>query len=853
MRKMIGLLAACALSCVASLFAAEQPTVPIAAPAAWVETLPLPELSPTPADDTSYGYDYFLIDRQTNVAAQSTYYRNVYRLTAESSLQDGARFTWSYDPAYEQLTLHHLHVRRGAEVQDRLKDAEVKIIQQERELERHMLNGELTALVILGDIRVGDVIDYAFTRTGWNPTFHGRYFGNVSAQWSVPVRHQHVALLASEGHVLRKKAHGELSASFVSSVREGVPVETWDLYNLRPLHGEGETPDWFNRYPFLQISEFSTWGEVVRWAEPLYAVADPLPAAVREKAEALTAGLTDPDAKAVALLQFVQQEIRYLGMELGAGSYRPSPPGDVLARRFGDCKDKALLFCTLMRAVGLEAYPALLHTDYVRTIVDWLPSPHAFDHVIACVPKGDDYAWVDPTLTDQAGGLDYRALPEYGRALVLRPGNDQLSAVHAGKKAASTVRVEERFEVKAFDQPATFTVTSHFTGRRADTMRRYLRQTALEEVTKSYVNFYASNYAGLTSVKPVSWTDEAAENRITLVETYAVAELWKEDTATRKLEAEFYPRTFADYVVRPKTPVRTTPLELGYPLDVKMTTTVNLPEEWSINARTDVVDDPAFHATRAITGEGKVVTMSYSWENRVDHVAADQVASYVKALAQYRDALGHTLTYTKPAPAPAVVAPPPLARPEPGFNWKLALFTLVVAGAVGYFALGFLHHEPVEVAVSETDRHLAGLGGWLILIGFGVTLRPFAMLWRTWTPFHGYFDQATWDAVALVGGANYRPGLALLLAVELAGNIAQIVWAALVLVLFYRRQQLFPRAFIIMAAFGAGFIALDRVLAASFVADASKQDLAVLGTLVQAAVWIPYMIYSRRVRATFTR
>ena len=142
----------------------------------------------------------------------------------------------------------------------------------------------------------------------------------------------------------------------------------------------------------------------------MYAVPASIPA---ELVATLTLGLAADADKAAAILQFVQQEVRYLGMELGAGSYRPSPPAVVLARRFGDCKDKALLFCTLMQAAGLTAYPALLDTDWRDTIDGWLPSPNAFDHVVACIPQADVYLWVDPTLTYQQGDLARPGFPDY--------------------------------------------------------------------------------------------------------------------------------------------------------------------------------------------------------------------------------------------------------------------------------------------------------------------------------------------------------------------------------------------------------------------------------------------------------
>lgn len=91
----------------------------------------------------------------------------------------------------------------------------------------------------------------------------------------------------------------------------------------------------------------------------------------------------DPGQRMLAALRFVQGQIRYLGVEIGAGSHAPSAPAVVLQRRFGDCKDKSLLAVTMLRSLGIDAEPALVNTNARRGIAGWLATPSAFDHVIA--------------------------------------------------------------------------------------------------------------------------------------------------------------------------------------------------------------------------------------------------------------------------------------------------------------------------------------------------------------------------------------------------------------------------------------------------------------------------------------
>src|SRR3546814_13646976 len=61
--------------------------------------------------------------------------------------------------------------------------------------------------------------------------------------------------------------------------------------------------------------------------------------------------------------RYIQDNIRYVGEEMGEGSYVPRRPALVLERGYGDCKDKSLLLAVALRRVGIDAVPALVSTS----------------------------------------------------------------------------------------------------------------------------------------------------------------------------------------------------------------------------------------------------------------------------------------------------------------------------------------------------------------------------------------------------------------------------------------------------------------------------------------------------------
>ncbi|MBV8260336.1 MAG: DUF3857 and transglutaminase domain-containing protein, partial [Paraburkholderia sp.] len=82
-------------------------------------------------------------------------------------------------------------------------------------------------------------------------------------------------------------------------------------------------------------------------------------AAVVQLAQTLTAHDATPRAKAQTLYDWVRRNIRYVAMNIGRGEIEPHRVTDVLANRYGDCKDHVALYGALLGAVGIRSTSAL--------------------------------------------------------------------------------------------------------------------------------------------------------------------------------------------------------------------------------------------------------------------------------------------------------------------------------------------------------------------------------------------------------------------------------------------------------------------------------------------------------------
>ena len=791
---------------------------------------------------TPGGIDWLLVDLQNNVEAAEAYVHVCYRVTSDAGLQEAAQIESDFDPSFQTLDWHDLQVRRGSAITDRLDLDKIKIIQQELDLDRYEYNGRLTALLMLDDIRVGDIIDYSYTLHGRNPVFAGRFQEEYRERGSEPIEKERIRVLVSAKRSLQAASTGGAVLREEINEHEGLRDYVWVGDHLSAIEPDPQLPDWFNPYPFLQLSEFPTWGTVVDWAYPLYQVPEALSPELRAQSAALASGGKTDAEKACLILDFVQQKVRYLGMELGSSSHRPSPPDEVLRRRFGDCKDKTLLFCALLRCVGLEAVPAFTHSSRRQSIQEWLPSSDVFNHVIARLTIGDRTYWLDPTLGEQGGALEDRFVPDYGFALPIAQGVDRLEPVAGPASARGSCSIAETYSVPGTDQPAGLSVTTRYHGGSADSMRAFLKQVSESEVAKIALNERSKRFSHLQAKGPVRWTDDLAANEVTTTSEYTIGQFWKKSDDRGKLTADVRPGVLLPFIQTPESMNRSAPLGIAYPVKIAYQATIELPRPWPIDQNNFKIDDEFLSASCLFATSGRTVTIDETLETRGDAVPANRVEDYADDLQKMRRACGLELSYD---PALAVEA----SRFR--LNWFFigAMALGAAAGAWLFRRLG--RSRPEAVPLPFVPPKFYGLNGWLIIVGLSVSALPFVFLARVYQHCTLWLNLRLWERMPHVSSIQNVGGTRALILAECAYAAGSLVFSSALVKLFYSRDRRFPAGYIIVLAAGPIFTLFDTLANAALHSLTYPNLILVYRTALPAAIWIPYLCVSRRVRATF--
>jgi len=103
------------------------------------------------------------------------------------------------------------------------------------------------------------------------------------------------------------------------------------------------------------------------------------------------------------------------------------------------------------------------------------------------------------------------------------------------------------------------------------------------------------------------------------------------------------------------------------------------------------------------------------------------------------------------------------------------------------------------------------------------------------------------------GSPRYLPMWGPLVVFELVGNAGFIVAPCALAYLLFKKRRVFPRAAIVFMIASAAFIILDLVLGARVVGTSPEPKAIALSvhSVAASAIWIAYLVRSRRVAATF--
>lgn len=235
--------------------------------------------------------------------------------------------------------------------------------------------------------------------------------------------------IAFNGHdILKEKSSGKLH---------------FEAKNLPAIKYEEFSPPFNTLAPKLMVAPTNftyggisgtihNWDDFGKWFyNNLITGRDNVSKQTLEEVKALVSGLEDNLEKARLVYEYVQNNTRYISVQVGIGGVQPITAGDVDRVKYGDCKGLSNYTKALLESVGVTAYYTHIEADEIQyDFEEDFPSLDQGNHVILAIPYNGDYEWID--CTNQTIPFGYIGQGNDNRkALLIKPDGGEIVTTKA--------------------------------------------------------------------------------------------------------------------------------------------------------------------------------------------------------------------------------------------------------------------------------------------------------------------------------------------------------------------------------------------------------------------------------------
>ena len=416
--------------------------------------------SPMPVPEAATGAVFFRRqDAEVHLSdqGQAQYFGYRIKILQPSALQLG-NISIIWNPSADAPIVHGIKLFRDDQVIDVLKDASFEILRREDQLEAAKLDGMLTAILRVPDLRVGDELEVELTTFQRDPALGTNKSGILILGPSPAPGRYHLGLSWDEG----RKPDLKMTADMTAAMQGEERAVHFRFDNPLLLSVPNDAPPRYQWQRVVEYSDFHDWASLSRQFAPLYAKASTLAPDSPLKLEAarLRAAQASPLDRASAALKLIQQNVRYIYVGLNGGNLVPASADETWRRRYGDCKGKTALLLALLGELGIDAEAVLVNSSGADDGFDQrLPIPQLFDHVLVRARIDGKAYWLDGTLPPVASPSEQPVFPVRWVLPLTAKGSDLERMEWRPARAPEKISLFEIDARAGFDKPARIVST----------------------------------------------------------------------------------------------------------------------------------------------------------------------------------------------------------------------------------------------------------------------------------------------------------------------------------------------------------------------------------------------------------
>ncbi len=272
---------------------------------------------------------------------------------------------------------------------------------------------------------------------------------------------------------------------------KGLKSYTWEIKDLKSFEPEYFCPSEADYLPRVHLApssffvdgytgDMSTWKTFGQFIYELNKGRGVLSNEMQKKVQEMVAEKTTDKEKIVTLYKYLQENSRYVSVQLGIGGWQTFPAKYVEQNKYGDCKALTYFMNSLLEEAGIESYPALILSSNDRPTYYQDFSEPQFNHVILYVPEED--LWLECTSKNNPANYLGRSC-QNRKALLIKPDDSQL--IDAPKSTAATNKQKQKIKVMLEENgAANVQVVTQCEGTQQDQIRYLANSKSKEDQEK---------------------------------------------------------------------------------------------------------------------------------------------------------------------------------------------------------------------------------------------------------------------------------------------------------------------------------------------------------------------------------
>jgi transglutaminase-like putative cysteine protease len=219
---------------------------------------------------------------------------------------------------------------------------------------------------VIPEVKVGSFVEYIIEEDTYNPFKKDFFFPKFGFQSGEPVYLSEFTVKVPKNvklyYVTSKMPKG--TEKPIVSYENGYKKYVWSVKNVPPMVDEPYAPGYWEIAPYVLCSTLKTWKPFLEWEKSFLVDRLEVTPLIKKTTLEIVKDCKTKEEKLAKLYHWMQQNIRYLSVKSGIGSGWSGHKAEItLKHKFGDCIDKAILFSTMLKVVGIEAYPVGLLTN----------------------------------------------------------------------------------------------------------------------------------------------------------------------------------------------------------------------------------------------------------------------------------------------------------------------------------------------------------------------------------------------------------------------------------------------------------------------------------------------------------